>query len=73
MSGMTNEQYNSHLELLAKLIEATAKTPTEAAAIVRDAKVKTKTPAHPKAPLLTFESENLAVPEVHVKEPENDK
>ena len=71
MSGMTNEQYNSHLELLAKLIEATAKTPTEAAAIVRDAKVKT--PAHPKAPLLTFESENLAVPEVHVKEPENDK
>ena len=36
--GMTNDQFNSQLETLAKLIESTAKTPQEAARIVRDAK-----------------------------------
>ena len=35
---MSNQQYDSHLETLARLIEATAKTPEEAAKIVRDAK-----------------------------------
>jgi len=38
--GMTNAEFNSFLETLAKLIEAQAKTPAEAAQIVRDAKTK---------------------------------
>lgn len=37
---MTNAQYNEFLETLAKLIEAKAQTPQEAAQIVRDAKTK---------------------------------
>lgn len=36
--GMTNQQYDNFLETLAKLIEAQAKTPEEAAQIVREAK-----------------------------------
>lgn len=36
--GMTTEQFNAFLETLAKLIEATANTPQEAAAIIRQAK-----------------------------------
>ena len=35
---MTNQQFDAQLETLARLIEATAKTPEEAAKIVRDAK-----------------------------------
>ena len=38
-SGLTNEQFNSHLETLARLIEAKATTVEEAAQIVRDAKI----------------------------------
>lgn len=38
-STMTNAQLNGYLELIAKLIEATAITPTEAADIVRQSKV----------------------------------
>lgn len=38
--GMTNAQYNAMLETLAKLIESKAKTPEEAAQIVREAKTK---------------------------------
>lgn len=38
--GMTNQQLNSLLDTLAKLIESQAKTPEEAAQIVRDAKTK---------------------------------
>ena len=38
--NMSNAQWNEFLETLAKLIEATAKTPSEAASIVRDAKTK---------------------------------
>lgn len=38
--GMTNDQLNTKLETIAKLIEAQAKTPQEAAQIVRDAKTK---------------------------------
>lgn len=38
--GMTNDQLNTMLETIAKLIEAQAKTPQEAAQIVRDAKTK---------------------------------
>lgn len=37
---MTNAQYNAMLELLARLIEAKAATPGEAAQIVREAKTK---------------------------------
>lgn len=38
--GMTNAEFNAMLETLAKLIESKAKTPEEAAQIVRDAKTK---------------------------------
>lgn len=38
--GMTNAEFNSFLETLAKLVESTAKTPEEAAQIIRDAKTK---------------------------------
>ena len=37
--GMNNQQMDNLLEQIAKLIEATAKTPEEAAQIVRDAKI----------------------------------
>lgn len=40
MDGMTNAELNAFLETLAKLIESKAKTPQEAADIVRDAKAK---------------------------------
>ena len=40
MHSMTNAQYNAMLELLARLIEAKATTPGEAAQIVREAKTK---------------------------------
>lgn len=36
--GMTNAEFNSFLETLARLIESEAKTPEEAAEIVRNAK-----------------------------------
>ena len=64
---MTNEQYNAHLEIMAKLIEATAKTPADAAKIVRDSKI-TGQPEEQKSHLdfFTFESDDLAVPEIHV-------
>ena len=38
--NMSNAQFDSILETLAKLIEATAKTPQDAAQIVRDAKTQ---------------------------------
>lgn len=38
--GMTNAEFNAFLETLAKLIESKAKTPEEAAKIVREAKAK---------------------------------
>lgn len=37
--GMTNQQFDKMLENLAKLIESKAKTPQEAAQIVRDTKI----------------------------------
>lgn len=37
---MSNAQWNEFLETLARLIEAKATTPEEAAAIVREAKTK---------------------------------
>ena len=40
--SMTNAQYDSMLETLARLIEVAAKTPAEAAQIVRDAKTAGK-------------------------------
>ena len=64
-SGMNNEQFNSHLETIAKLIEAEAKTVEEAAQIVRDAKIDTTKEEHINM-ALNFAAENLALPEVHV-------
>ena len=64
---MSNEQFNSHLETLAKLIESTAKTPAEAAQIVRDAKVSTASEEHLES-AFNFVAENLALPEVRVEE-----
>ena len=40
--SMTNAQYDSMLETLARLIEVADKTPAEAAQIVRDAKTAGK-------------------------------
>lgn len=40
MQGMTNQQLNTLLETIAKLIESEATTIEEAAKIVRDAKTK---------------------------------
>ena len=40
MDNMTTAELNQFLENFAKLIEATAKIPEEAAEIVRDSKVK---------------------------------
>ena len=62
---MSNEQFNSHLETLAKLIEKTATSVEEAAKIVRDAKIDTTQEEHTDA-ALSFVAENLALPEVHV-------
>lgn len=39
-TNMSNAQWNEFLEVLARLIEAKATTPAEAAQIVRDAKTK---------------------------------
>ena len=63
---MSNEQFNSHLETLAKLIEKTATSVDEAAQIVRDAKIDTTSEKHVDA-TLNFAAENLALPEVHVE------
>ena len=65
--GITNAQFNSHLETIAKLIEAEAKTVEEAAQIVRDAKIDTAKEEHVNM-ALNFAAENLALPEVHVEE-----
>ena len=65
--GMSNEQFNSHLETLAKLIEKTATTVEEAAQIIRDAKIDTTKEEHVNM-ALNFAAENLALPEVHVEE-----
>ena len=65
--GITDAQFNSHLETIAKLIEAEAKTVEEAAQIVRDAKIDTAKEEHVNM-ALNFAAENLALPEVHVEE-----
>ena len=36
--GMTNAEFNAFLETLAKLVESKAKTPEEAACLIREAK-----------------------------------
>lgn len=64
--GMSNEQFNSHLETLAKLIEATATTVEQAAQIVRDAKIYDAQAEHVET-ALNFAADNLALPEVHVE------
>ena len=64
---MSNEQFNSHLETLAKLIEASAKTVQDAAQIVRDAKIQRNADGEIET-TFNFEADNLAVPEVHVEE-----
>ena len=40
MDEMTTPEVNSYLELIAKLVKATAKTPEDAARIVRESKVE---------------------------------
>lgn len=40
MDGMTNGQFDAFLETIARRIEAEAKTPEEAAQIVREAKTE---------------------------------
>ena len=65
-TGMNNEQFNSHLETLAKLIEASATSVEEAAQIVRDAKIPEVQAEHAQT-ALNFSADNLALPEVHVE------
>ena len=67
-SGLTNEQFNSHLETLAKLIEAKAQTVNEAAQIVRDAKIQAEEKSEATEKILNFATDNLALPEIHVEE-----
>ena len=69
--GMTNKQFNMHLETLAKLIEEHADTVADAAQIVRDAKIDTTKEEHVNMSL-NFAAENLALPEVHVEEKRSD-
>ena len=64
--GITNKQFNMHLETLAKLIEEHAETVAEAAQIVRDAKINTADEDHTDL-ALNFVAENLALPEIHVE------
>ncbi|MBR3745953.1 MAG: hypothetical protein IKP64_11110, partial [Selenomonadaceae bacterium] len=64
--GMSNDQFNSHLETIAKLIESEAHTVEEAAKIVRDAKILINPEEHLKT-AFDFAAENLALPEVHVE------
>lgn len=64
--GMTNAQFNMHLETLAKIIEKTAGSVEEAAQIVREAKLSTAEEDHANLSL-NFAAENLALPEVHVE------
>lgn len=40
LDEMTTEEFNQYLELIAKLIESSAKSPEDAAKIVRDCKVQ---------------------------------
>lgn len=40
MAEMTTAEFNQYLEIIAKLIEKAAKSPEEAAEIVRQTKVK---------------------------------
>lgn len=64
-AGMTNQQFNAHLELIAKLIERTATSVEEAAAIVRESKIDAPIEEiHDNA--LSFDADFLAVPEVRV-------
>lgn len=39
-NGMTNAEFNAFLETLAQLVEGKAKTPAEAAALIRQAKAQ---------------------------------
>lgn len=64
--GMTNKQFNMHLETIAKLIEEHAETVADAAQIVRDAKIDISSEEHMET-AFSFVAENLALPEVHVE------
>ena len=63
--GMSNDDFNSHLETIARLIESQASTVAQAAQIVREAKLNVIREDHMKT-ALDFAAENLALPEVHV-------
>ena len=64
--GMSNDDFNSHLETIARLIESQATTVAQAAQIVREAKLNINHEDHMKT-ALDFAAENLALPEVHVE------
>ena len=64
--GMTNSEFNMHLETLAKIIEKTANNVEEAAQIIREAKLSTAEEEHTDL-ALNFAAENLALPEVRVE------
>ena len=64
--GMSNDDFNSHLETIARLIESQASTVAEAAQIVREAKLNVIREDHMKT-ALDFAADNLALPEVHVE------
>lgn len=64
-SGMSNEKFNEELEILARLIESTAEDVEQAAQIVRRAKIAAKKKSEHN---FSFDSDNLAMPEIHVKD-----
>lgn len=64
--GMSNTQFNMHLETLAKIVEKTATSVEDAAQIIREAKLSTAEEEHTNMSL-NFAAENLALPEVHVE------
>lgn len=63
---MTDEEYNSNLEILAKLIENTAHNVSDAAQIVRNSKIEVEVNNKIQDSFLSFNSEELAFPEIHV-------
>ena len=63
--GMSNDDFNSHLETIARLVESQASTVAQAAQIVREAKLNVNHEDHAKT-ALDFAADNLALPEVHV-------
>ena len=64
-NGMTNKEFNNRLENLAKLVENKANNVKEAAQMIRDLKINEEKSS--KHFTLSFETENLAMPEIHIE------